>query len=69
MVATRWYFAEDGVRRSKRRMCESDETAEMRAGLDGQKEVLYVQLPMGRVLMEKLRVGDHFVHELAVRVN
>jgi hypothetical protein len=31
----------------------------MRAGLDGQKAVLYVQLPIGRVLMEKLRVGDH----------
>lgn len=31
----------------------------MRAGLEGQKEVLYVQLPIGRVLTEKLRVGDH----------
>ena len=32
----------------------------MRAGLEGQKEALYVQLPMGSVLMEWLRVGDHW---------
>jgi hypothetical protein len=37
MVAARWYFAEGGVRRSKRRMCESDEAAERRDGLDGEK--------------------------------
>lgn len=40
MLVVRWYFAEDGVRRSKMRRCESEETAEMRAGLDGQKEAL-----------------------------
>jgi hypothetical protein len=59
IVATRWYLAEDGVRMSKRRTCESDEAAEMRAGFEGQKAVLYVQFPMGRVLREKFRVGDH----------
>lgn len=59
MVDTRWYLAEEGVRRSKRRRCESEETAEMRAGFEGQNEVLYVQLPMGSVLMEKFLVGDH----------
>lgn len=47
------------MRRSNMRRCESDEAAEMTEGLDGQKAVLYVQLPMGSVLMEKGRVGDH----------
>ena len=32
IVRTRWLDAEDGVRRSKRRRWESDETAERRAG-------------------------------------
>jgi hypothetical protein len=41
------------------RRWESVEAAEMRAGLEGQKEVLYVQLPMGSVVMDWLRVGDH----------
>lgn len=40
IVETRWYFADEGVRRSKMRRCESEETAEMRAGLEGQKEAL-----------------------------
>lgn len=40
MVVVRWYFADDGVRRSKMRRFESEETAEMRAGLEGQKAVL-----------------------------
>ena len=38
MVRTRWLDAEDGVRRSKRRRWESDETAESRAGSWGEKE-------------------------------
>lgn len=61
MVAVRWYFAEEGVRRSKMRRCESEDTAEIRAGLDGQNAALYVQLPMGRVLRENSRVGDHLI--------
>ena len=40
MVVVRWYFAEEGVRRSKRRRCESEETADMRAGFEGQKDAL-----------------------------
>ena len=42
------------------RSCESDETAEMSAGFDGQNAVLYVQLPMGSVFNECPRVGDHY---------
>lgn len=38
MVRTRWLDAEDGVRRSKRRRWESDETAERRAGSWGEKD-------------------------------
>ena len=38
MVRTRWLEAEDGVRRSKRRRWESDETAERRAGWWGEKD-------------------------------
>lgn len=52
IVETRWYLAEEGVRRSKIRRCESEETADIRAGLEGQKDVLYVQLPIGRVFRE-----------------
>lgn len=37
MVAARWYLEEGGVRRSKRRMCESEEAAERREGLVGEK--------------------------------
>lgn len=40
MAETRWYLAEEGVRRSKMRRKESEETAEMSAGFEGQKEVL-----------------------------
>lgn len=39
MSATRWYLAEVGVRRSKRRRRESEETAERRAGFRGEKVV------------------------------
>lgn len=35
--AMRWYLAETGVRRSKMRRRESEETAERRAGLWGEK--------------------------------
>lgn len=38
MVRTRWLDAEDGVRRSKRRRWESDETADRRAGWWGEKD-------------------------------
>ena len=38
MTVVRWYFAETGVRRSKRRMWESEETQEIIAGLVGEKE-------------------------------
>lgn len=41
------------------RRWESEETAEMSAGFEGQNLVSYVQLPMGSVLREKLRVGLH----------
>lgn len=37
MTVVRWYLAETGVRRSKMRMCESEETHEMMAGLVGEK--------------------------------
>lgn len=37
MSATKWYFAEAGVRRSKRRRRESEDTAERRAGFRGEK--------------------------------
>ena len=40
MADTRWYLAEEGVRRSNMRRWESEETADMRAGLEGQKDVL-----------------------------
>ncbi len=64
MVIVRWYFADTGVRRSKVRIWESEETAEMTAGFDGLKEVLYVQQPTGRVVMEALRVGTTVSQEL-----
>lgn len=53
-------MAETGTRRSKMRRYESLETAEMMAGLEGLKDVLYVQLPMGRVSREWFLVGDHW---------
>ena len=52
-------MAETGVRRSKMRMWLSEETAETMAGLVGEKEALYVQLPTGKVVSEAFRVGDH----------
>ena len=57
--AIKWYFADIGVRRSKTRRRESEETAERIAGFDGENDTLYVQLPVGRVWRESLRVGDH----------
>ena len=59
IVRTRWLDAEEGVRRSKRRRCESDDTAVRREGLWGEKAVLYVQEWVGMVSREGLRVGDH----------
>jgi hypothetical protein len=38
MMVVRWYFAETGVRRSKMRMWESEETQEIIAGLVGEKQ-------------------------------
>jgi hypothetical protein len=38
MTVVRWYFAETGERRSKMRMCESEETHEMIDGLEGEKQ-------------------------------
>ena len=58
-VAVRWYLADAGVRRSKIRRWESLPAADIMAGLEGQKEVLYVQLPTGKVAMESVLVGDH----------
>lgn len=40
MVRVRWFAAEEGVRRSKMRRCESDETEERIEGLCGEKEAL-----------------------------
>ena len=39
IVRTRWFEAEEGVRRSKMRRWESEETAERRVGEWGEKEV------------------------------
>ena len=40
MLSVRWLDAEAGVRRSNRRRCESEDTAERREGEWGEKEVL-----------------------------
>lgn len=40
MLSVRWLEAEGGVRRSKRRRCESEETAERSEGEWGEKEAL-----------------------------
>lgn len=37
-MRTRWFEAEEGVRRSKRRRCESDDTEERREGECGENE-------------------------------
>jgi hypothetical protein len=37
ITVVRWYLAETGLRRSKMRMCESEETHEMMEGLVGEK--------------------------------
>lgn len=54
-----------GVRRSKMRKCESVETAEMMFGFEGQKDVLYVQLPTGSVLNDSCLAGDHYDGEVS----
>ena len=50
--ATRWLDAEEGVRRSKMRRCESEETEETMEGECGEKAVLYVHECVGRVRIE-----------------
>lgn len=40
IVSVRWFVAEAGVRRSKMRRCESEETLERRDGLCGENEAL-----------------------------
>lgn len=59
MVSVRWLDAEEGVRRSKRRRWESEDTAERTEASWGEKAAEYVQLCVGRVSSEELRVGDH----------
>lgn len=59
IVRTRWFEAEEGVRRSKMRRWESEETAERRVGEWGEKEVEWVQEWVGRVWREVGRWGDH----------
>lgn len=59
MASVRWLEAEGGVRRSKMRRCESEETEERRDGECGEKEVLYVQEWVGSVRRESVRVGNH----------
>lgn len=61
MARVRWFEAEGGVRRSKMRRCESEETEERIEGEWGEKEVLYVQECVGSVRRESVRSGDHCV--------
>jgi len=61
MARVRWLEAEGGVRRSKMRRCESDETEERIEGECGEKEALYVQECVGSVRRESVRSGDHCV--------
>lgn len=42
------------------RRCESVDTADIMLGFEGQYEVLYVQFPMGSVLIESFLAGDHW---------
>lgn len=59
MDEMRWFEADVGVRRSKMRRWESEETEERSDGECGEKAVLYVQLCVGRVVMDCWRRGDH----------
>ena len=47
------------------RRYESVETAEMMFGFEGQKDVLYVQLPTGSVLNDSCLAGDHYEGEVS----
>lgn len=60
MEEIRWFEADVGVRRSKMRRWESEETEERSDGECGEKAVLYVQLCVGRVVMDCWRRGDHY---------
>lgn len=40
MAATRWYLADEGVRRSNSRRWESEEAADIKEGLEGQYDAL-----------------------------
>jgi nicotinamide mononucleotide adenylyltransferase len=57
---TRWLDAEEGVRRSKIRRWESEDTEERIEGLCGEKAEEYVQECVGRVSREVGRWGDHY---------
>lgn len=59
MVNVKWFDAEEGVRRSKSRSCESEDTAERVNESWGEKAAEYVQLCIGRVTIEKSRAGVH----------
>lgn len=59
MLEMRWLEADVGVRRSKMRRWESEETEETRDGECGEKAVEYVQLCVGRVAMDCCLRGDH----------
>jgi hypothetical protein len=56
---TKWLDADAGVRRSKIRKCESEDTEETIDGECGEKALLYVQECVGRVKTEVGRCGDH----------
>lgn len=49
MVRVRWLAAEEGLRRSKRRRCESEDTLVRMWGECGEKEAEYVHVWVGRV--------------------
>ena len=68
MVNVRWLDAEEGVRRSKRRSCESEDTAERMEASCGENAAEYVQLCVGRVTSEELRAGDHCGQKFDVRI-
>lgn len=59
MDNVKWLDAEEGVRRSKSRSCESEDTAERTEASCGEKAAEYVQLCVGRVTSEESQVGDH----------
>ena len=59
ILRVRWLEAEGGVRRSKRRRCESEETEERREGEWGENAAEYVQECVGSVSMDVGRVVFH----------